>query len=127
MKKFSRQRQAILECLKNTNCHPSAGWLYDNVRKEIPNISLGTVYRNLAELSQSGDILSFTPGDGTERFDGNTKPHYHFYCSSCRSVIDVDIPTIEDLDRKAAETLGCEISYHNLIFYGICRNCRESQ
>lgn len=127
MKKFSRQRQAILECLKNTDCHPSAGWLYDNVRKEIPNISLGTVYRNLAELRRSGDILAFTPGDGTERFDGNTKPHYHFYCSSCRSVLDVDIPAIEDSDQKAAQALGCEVDYHNLIFYGTCRNCKETQ
>lgn len=125
MKKFSKQRQAILNCLKNTECHPSAGWLYDNVRKEVPNISLGTVYRNLSELRQSGDIISFTPGDGTERFDGNTNQHYHFYCNSCRSVSDVDIPAFENVDQKAAESLGCEVERHNLIFYGQCRNCME--
>lgn len=125
MKKYSRQRETILKTLRGVICHPSASWIYDQVRKEIPNISLGTIYRNLSELRGAGDIISFTPGDGTERFDANTAPHYHLFCEGCHAVLDIPLPGLTELDREAERESGCRIRRHQLMFYGLCPACKK--
>lgn len=127
MKKYSRQRETILKTLQGVTCHPSAMWVYDEVRRELPNISLGTVYRNLSELRRAGEIISFTPGDGTERFDANTAPHYHLYCESCHRVLDIPMPALGELDAAAERESGCTVRRHQLMFYGTCPACRKAK
>ena len=84
--KYSRQREAIKEYLHNTKEHPTADKVYVNIRKEYPNISLGTVYRNLNLLVEHGEILKLSCTDGSDRFDGNPVPHYHFVCNKCEKL-----------------------------------------
>ena len=85
--KYSRQREAIKSYLASTTSHPTADTVYMHVRKEFPNISLGTVYRNLNLLTDLGEAVKITTPDGADRFDGNTNPHYHFWLSELRKCI----------------------------------------
>ena len=94
MLKYSRQREAIKRFLMTRTDHPTADTVYVNIKKEFPNISLGTVYRNLSLLASIGEICKISCGDNSDHFDPNTKPHYHFYCRHCGSVQDIHIPAI---------------------------------
>ncbi len=124
MKNFSRQREAILKVLRSTDTHPTANWIYNEVRKEIPNISLGTVYRNLSQLSENGDILSINIGDGVERFDGDIKPHIHLCCTRCNTVIDVPVKNDILADKIGHSDFIVEKSI--CAAYGICKNCNSN-
>lgn len=121
--RFSRQRECILNVLKGTDTHPTAAWVYERVKNEIPNISLGTVYRNLARLSDDGVILRISGDDGVERYDARVKPHYHMLCRLCGGVSDVFIDYADELDRSAEELCDCKIDRHRLMFYGVCNKC----
>ena len=77
--KYSRQRESIKDYLMHTNAHPTADMVYLHVKEQFPNISLGTVYRNLNLLSDMGEIIKIPTPDGADRFDGRTVPHYHFF------------------------------------------------
>lgn len=121
--RFSRQRECILNVLKGTDTHPTASWVYERVKNEISNISLGTVYRNLARLSEDGVILRISGDDGVERYDARVKPHYHMLCRLCGGVSDVFIGYADELDRSAEELCGCKIDEHKLMFYGVCNKC----
>ncbi len=94
--KFSRQRESIRECLKNRKDHPTADAVYVTISKEYPKISLGTVYRNLKLLADMGEIQRFSSGDGSEHFDYNTDPHYHFVCKTCGAIIDMPLELVRD-------------------------------
>ncbi len=119
---YSRQREAILNVLKSTTSHPSAAWIYDRVRIVIPNISLGTVYRNLAALEKEGMIIKVPVGDSKEHFDGDTTPHSHFYCKRCDAISD--IPFDPSDAKTAAETEhGFEVHSVTYTLTGICKNC----
>ncbi len=124
-RRYSKQRECILNALQKTKSHPSANTIYDMVREEIPNISLGTVYRNLAQLVAEGMILKIDAGDGMEHYDGYNSPHYHMFCKCCKSVSDIEIQYHADLDEAAAKSSGGEIEYHNVIFAGTCKNCKK--
>ena len=89
--KYSRQRESIKACLMNRKDHPTADALYTSIREEFPNISLGTVYRNLNLLVELGEIQKFSCVDGTDHFDYITSPHYHFVCRHCGKIIDIHI------------------------------------
>ena len=123
--KYSRQREAILNYLHSTRSHPSADMIYEHVRAQQPNISLGTVYRNLSKLSANGDILKIDTGSGREHYDGFTHAHYHFVCRICDKVMDVDIPVIAGINEQAAKSLGSCVDDHSTIFYGRCADCSE--
>lgn len=123
VQRYSRQRACILQILEGTTSHPTANWVYDQVRKEIPNISLGTVYRNLSKLCGDGMALKLDVGDGTERYDACTTPHYHLYCKDCGCVSDIHTEYVAQLDAVAAEENHCRIDFHNLIFCGMCSQC----
>ena len=120
----TRQKQAILEVLRGTTSHPTADWIYNEVRKEIPNISLGTVYRNLRILCQLGDVLELVLCGSLSRFDARNDNHYHFRCERCGQVFDVDEPVNLELDKIAARRTSFEIKYHRLEFYGLCLECQ---
>ena len=94
------------------------------VRLEIPNISLGTVYRNLAELVAEGEVIKIDAGDGMEHYDGYNKPHYHMFCRGCKSVSDIDMEYSVGMDVAAAKQSGAQIEYHNVVFMGICKKCK---
>ena len=123
MKNYSRQREAILEVLRSTDTHPTANWIYTKVREVIPNISLGTVYRNLSALSQSGDILNINVGDGFEHFDGDTKPHLHLHCRACGSIADAWL-NADPLSKIVAKyNFTPMISVY--VVSGICEKCKK--
>lgn len=121
----TRQRQVILDVLKTTSSHPSADWIYEEVRKTIPKISLGTVYRNLKLLKEKGEILRLQYGDSRSRFDGTSENHYHFTCRKCDRVYDMKEPLKRDIERDMAEKLGFVITHHSMEFYGICKECQS--
>lgn len=123
--KYSRQRELIKAYLASTSSHPTADMVYDEIRKAIPNISLGTVYRNLNQLTETGEIIKLSCGGGCDRFDGNTSPHYHFLCTRCKKLLDLEIDT-DSMDylhtcaeRHFAGTVEGSITY----FYGACPSC----
>ena len=122
--KYSRQRECIKNFLMTRKDHPTADVVYANVRKEYPNISLGTVYRNLALLSKRGEIMKISTGNGTDRFDGNPLPHYHFICKNCGSVMDLEMESIDQINKIANANFGGVVEGHIAYFYGICEDCK---
>lgn len=124
--KYSKQREALLTLLKSTHSHPSADWLYAELKKEFPNISLGTVYRNLALLTKNGTVVKITTSSQKEHFDGFTHKHYHFVCKSCERIYDVELNNADTLDRAVENELNAEVDSHSLVFYGVCSNCKNS-
>jgi Fe2+ or Zn2+ uptake regulation protein len=124
MNRRSKQREAIVRVLKGTKSHPTADWVYEQVRKEIPSISLGTVYRNLKMMKEQGEILELGSAGGLGRFDGNSHNHYHFRCDRCGRVYDIDEPIDRTIDQRVAERTGFKVSHHRLEFRGLCNDCR---
>ena len=120
----TRQRQVILEELRKLHSHPSAAALYEIVRKRLPNISLGTVYRNLELLSRTGVIQKLNTGQTEARFDGITDQHYHVCCDSCGRVDDLSDAPPDLIDNSVGELQGYEILGHQLQFIGICPDCK---
>jgi len=115
----SRQRTAILDCIRSTTCHPTADWVFKTLKPQMPELSLGTVYRNLNILRQEGDILSVGFTGGMEHFDGDTHPHAHFFCGDCGCVMDLmDVP----LPRAPKDVPGT-IGAVALTFHGTCQHC----
>ena len=124
--KYSRQREAIKEYLMSTDSHPSADEVYRVVREEYPKISLGTVYRNLTLLVENGDAIKISTDDGTDRFDGDTSPHSHYYCRCCHRLFDIDMaPTIDKVLAASSTGIGT-IERANLLFTGRCNKCMDS-
>jgi len=119
----SKQRDAILRVLMNTTSHPTAEWLYEEVKKEIPNISLGTIYRNLRVMKEQGEILELEQTGTYRRFDGNSANHYHFRCEECGRVFDIDEPVVSGIDERVERNTGFKVSHHRLEFRGVCRDC----
>lgn len=118
---YSKQRAAIMNVLKQTTVHPSAEYVYNEVRKEIPNISLGTVYRNLKQLEQSGEVVRVFGTFEKERYDGNTMLHAHFVCDNCQKVTDITIPVQLARDILA---LSPDARTFTLNFSGLCPDCK---
>lgn len=119
---YSKQREAMLELLHNTKTHPTANEIYTMMRKKDPKISLGTVYRNLGQLTKAGEVLRIDTEHDSVHYDGCTTPHYHFVCSECNCVMDIEVDEIA-LDNEIESKYGCKIKGHSLIFYGICAEC----
>jgi Fur family ferric uptake transcriptional regulator len=125
MIRLTTQRQIILEELAKVKTHPTASELYDMVRKRLPRIGLGTVYRNLELMADSGMILKIEVGGTQKRFDATTDDHYHIRCSVCGRVDDIDVPVIRDLASQAATTTSYQILGHHIEFTGICSSCQK--
>lgn len=125
--KYSRQREAIKEYLSKTKEHPTADTVYMNIRGTYPNISLGTVYRNLNLLAEQGEIMKLNCRDGCDRFDGNPMPHYHFLCKSCGRVIDIEMESIDHINVIAGAKFSGKIEGHVTFFYGQCPECNHKE
>jgi len=125
IRRETRQREAILNVLRSADSHPTADWIYDEVRKAIPNISKGTVYRNLKILRETGEISELNLSGTVSRFEGRQENHYHFRCEKCGRVFDLDEPVNNELDERVARKTGFKISYHQLEFRGLCKDCQQ--
>lgn len=125
--KYSRQREAIKEFLADRKDHPTADTVYMEVRKEFPNISLGTVYRNLTLLADLGEIQRVNVGNGIDHFDPDTSRHYHFICKSCGCVQDVELDTPIEPAALQPKDFGGEITGSVTYFYGCCENCKSEK
>lgn len=125
--KKTQQREAIMNFLKTRKDHPTAEIIYQNVRKEHPNISLGTVYRNLSMLAERGDILRLTYDGKFDHFDATTEPHSHFYCKTCHAVSDVEADIPSTFLKKAKRNFDGKIEGFSMFFYGVCKECENNQ
>ena len=120
--KHFRKRDAILTCLRGTDVHPSADWIYEKLKAEYSDISLATVYRNLARFKERGEIASLGTVNGIERFDGNTQPHVHFICTDCSGVLDLHGVAVPEELSKTVSGTG-QVSSCQLTFTGKCNQC----
>jgi Fur family peroxide stress response transcriptional regulator len=125
MGRKSIHRDTILRIVINSGSHPGADWVYDQVRKEIPNISMGTVYRNLKSLVQTGEIKQLDIPDSLSRFDGNRSDHSHFRCENCGRVFDLDESIDHAMEVRVAKKTGFNIKRHYLEFIGLCSECQK--
>jgi len=125
MRRKTKQREAILRTLRKTRSHPTVDQIYDEVRKHIPNISKGTIYRNLQVLQENGDITELKLNGTLSRYEVKQESHYHFRCEKCGRVSDIDIPVNSELDREAEKRTGLKVAYHQLEFCGLCKDCQN--
>ena len=125
MQKKSKQREAIIKVLRSTSTHPSAEWIYEKVKKEIPSIGLATVYRNIRLLKEAGEVYEMHASNDTARFDGNTNVHYHFCCSGCGNILDLDEPIDTTIETRIARKTGLKVTRHHLELGGLCLDCQK--
>lgn len=122
--KHFRKRDAILAYLRSTDQHPSAETVYTALKQQIPDLSLGTVYRNISLFKDQGLIISLGSVGGVERYDGNVEPHVHFICTGCGRVLDLHgMKVPEELNAAAGRESGGQIVSCQLNFTGLCENC----
>ncbi|MCK4608182.1 MAG: transcriptional repressor [Gammaproteobacteria bacterium] len=123
----TKQRNIILEKLKQLKTHPTADEIYAIVRTKLPNISLGTVYRNLKQLAENGTILQLGQAGQQKRFDADLSKHYHFVCQKCHKIYDLPAQKIADLKQIPNYIEQHAICGYNLDFYGICFTCNTKE
>ena len=124
MSRYSRQREEIRECLCSRTDHPTAEMIYQSLKERDPKLSLATVYRNLALLSEQGEILRLSCGDEKLHYDGNTAPHGHFFCRACGRITDLEVPApMLELPEGFDGTVQGQVTY----FFGICAGCRSDR
>ena len=120
----SKQRERILQTLQGTDSHPKAEWIYLKLKSEIPNLSFGTVYRNLAILQEQGFIQKMPLGT-TDRFEGKITPHYHLVCERCGRIADIEMPMYAEINDKANKMSSFKINRHRIDFFGTCEKCQN--
>lgn len=125
MRRKTGQREAILEFLKCTGSHPTADIIYGEVRKLVPNISKGTVYRNLRVLQEMGQIKELNLEGELSRYEAACGNHYHFRCNNCGCVLDINEPIHNELEERIARRTGFQITSHHIEFRGLCVDCQR--
>jgi len=125
--KYSKQREYIKEYIMGRTDHPTADMVYKAVKKDLPNISLATVYRNLMVLADMGELNRLSIGDSSDRFDPKTNDHPHFVCKECGSILDMEEEKIDEISKKFSLEMPGEITSYKLTFYGICEKCKASE
>ena len=121
--RLTTQRQIILEELGKVKSHPTANEVYDMVRKRLPRIGLGTVYRNLELMAENGIILKLEVGGTQKRFDACTNLHYHIRCIACGRVDDIELPVQQEINDMASRNTSYEVLSHHIEFLGTCEQC----
>jgi len=117
------QRQLTYDAVKELNIHATAEQVYEHITKKHPTVSRATVYRNLNQMSESGELLNIGSFYGATHYDHNCHHHYHFVCEACRRVFDMPLTT-PTVPNKASALDGFEIKGHSLSFHGLCRDCK---
>jgi Fe2+ or Zn2+ uptake regulation protein len=126
--RYSRQRELILETLKNFENHPTAEQLYLRVKDQLPTLSLGTVYRNLNLLVELGQIRKVeSTGSASVRYDARKDEHCHLVCLSCNSIIDIDLDYFNSVDSKIKDEFNFTVTEHEVVLKGICSNCSSAE
>ncbi len=123
--KYSRQRELIYQAVVENKIHPTAEFVYNYLKKDNPQLSLGTVYRNLQQLSENGDLNRVSIPNQPDRFDSITQPHYHAVCSKCGHLEDILIDDMPDINSHVAAKTGLVITGHEIIFQIICPMCKN--
>lgn len=121
---YSKQREVVLDALKQNVVHPTAEKLYSIIQIEYPEVSKATLYRNLSQLAEAGIIKKIDGLETSAHFDHNTHLHYHFICEKCGRVFDVDCDVAKDVVKKTEEKTGFKITSHEIVFKGLCRDCQ---
>jgi len=124
---YSKQRELVLQTVLENPIHPTADDVYEQVRRQNPKISLGTVYRNLNFLSEMGMIRKISMPVGSDRFDGRLDEHYHMACTCCGRVFDMECGALRELDRQILDLQGFQVRDRHLLLTGLCRDCRQAQ
>lgn len=119
------QRRMILGTVQRMHSHPSAEEVYQEIHKEHPSISKSTVYRNLHQLAEEGEIHPVLLPDSPERFDDRISQHYHFRCNACGEVSDIDIDYLSDINAAVQNRYGFQVDEHDVIFRGVCPKCKK--
>ena len=114
-----------MRVLKNTKSHPTADWIYQKARQEIPHISLGTVYRNLRNLSQEGKIKRLTLNSSSDRYDADISFHYNFACQKCGKIYDVKPQGEKRLLKEVEKNTGFKVEGIKIDLFGLCRGCKN--
>lgn len=117
----------MLEIIAETNCHPTADWIYQRLKDEMPDLSLGTVYRNLKVLAEQGLIRKLPFGSTFDRYEAKTEPHCHLVCEKCGVVKDFNMPQSSALNRRAEQVSDFSITGHRIDFFGMCSSCRNDR
>lgn len=125
--RLTPQRQVILEELAKVKTHPTANEVYDMVRKRLPRIGLGTVYRNLELMAENGLILKLEVGGTQKRFDATTDRHYHIRCTNCGRVDDIEFDVMPHINKMASDSCDYRVLSHHIEFSGICETCDQSK
>lgn len=121
---YSKQREIILETLKENVVHPTAEYLYSILQKKHPKISLATLYRNLNQLAENGIIKKIEGLEPSSHYDHNTHEHYHFICTKCSRVFDIDADVAPDLIDKTEKITDFAIHFADVVFCGTCKDCK---
>lgn len=121
---YSKQREVVLDALKQNVVHPTAEKLYSIIQIEYPEVSKATLYRNLSQLAEAGIIKKIDGLETSAHFDHNTHLHYHFICEKCGRVFDVDCDVAKDVVKKTEEKTGFKITSHEIVFKGLCKDCQ---
>jgi Fe2+ or Zn2+ uptake regulation protein len=122
----TKQRRVVYETVKNTYSHPTADWIFEQVRDSLPKVSLGTVYRNLGVLKEEGLVREIYGNDRRAHYDADITPHAHFMCDSCDQIIDVR--GVQAIDwRTLKDLVGCNVAEQNVVFSGFCAHCRQQE
>lgn len=127
MSRHSKQRDAVKAFLMSTNMHPTADNVYEALQADFPNISLGTVYRNLNFLVEHGEAIRLDCGDGVIHFDGTTEAHNHFFCRGCHRIFDLKMDGIDHINIIANAGFDGKIEEHILYFSGLCKDCLQTE
>jgi Fur family peroxide stress response transcriptional regulator len=123
--RMTNQRLEIISFLQSTHEHPTAEKIYIEVRKKLPKISLGTIYRNLEVLANKGMVVKLCLGEDKDRYDGDTNSHYHFFCNQCRRIIDIIMPDAEQLKDRVEGQLSSKVESTDILFRGVCDFCQK--
>jgi Fur family transcriptional regulator, peroxide stress response regulator len=124
--RMTPQRAAILQEIRASDVHMTAGEIFERVHLKYPSIAYGTVYRTLHLFAERGLILEFPFGDEASRFDKRVDQHDHVHCVICGTLVDVDVPQALFARHVASEQTGWEITGHQTVFSGTCPSCRPA-
>ena len=117
------QRQIILEATLSLDIHPTVEDVFEEIHKRHPTISKTTVYRNLRQLADDGEIRQILIPDGSERFDKRADQHFHFKCKTCDAIFDIDADYQKEMDEAVRRKYGFQVDAHDVVFRGVCINC----
>ena len=125
--RITPQRLAVLKILAESNGHPSVEDIFRQVRPDFPTTSLATIYKTVNLLKEIGEVVELDFSDVSNRYDGNRPyPHPHLICTKCRTIMDPDMVTVEDLSKELARKTGYQILSHRLDFFGVCPHCQKN-